>query len=293
LVQTRKTIVIIGLLFLCCTVLLTGCIEEKDSSSSPTFQDINQEPTLLYSLKDVIETQSRTVNNQTVSLIVQEGETITFDASESTDADGSIQQITWIVDYPGTIKEGVTVTHAYHPSFTTGNLYVTEIIVSITDDDGATVTESFLLGVLRTQVAYYLDTNTVTETSHGSSSISMKPSLGILHEIASKTLDFSSPVTLEPCSWNLSLLIERPRLCFLKQITVSLRNENDEVISESAWSQPLLSRWTEKTITFKGSLVSKQTIAKLSISMKGFSLKSLEIITGDSSSGVLFFEFTS
>jgi len=58
------------------------------------------------------------------------GETITFDASASSDPDGTIESYAW--DFDGTTETGVTTTHAY----TTADTYT--ITLTVTDNDNLT-----------------------------------------------------------------------------------------------------------------------------------------------------------
>ena len=294
LIQTRLNVLIGFVVLLSLISTLSGCIGKTESSfSSPPPLSTNLEPVINVTIVGDHLTIPHTIDNQTLDIVVYEGELVTFDASDSFDPDGSITKVQWIVDYPDTIKEGISVTHTYHPFFTNGNMYITEIIVSITDSDGSITSSTFLLGVLRKQILYYLDINKLCLTTPQTTTISVKPRLNILKNSQTISFDCPKPIVLEPCTWNMSVQFSRPRLCFLQKITVALINEQGSVIDQSEWIQNLFSRWSEQSIVFKGTLATSQTLNKMTIAVRGFTLlKPLELSIGGSNPSTIQFDFT-
>ena len=293
LLVTIKQVTI--LIFISCLslTLLSGCIEKTESlSSSSSAHSTNLSPIINVTFQSTSHLHPFDLPDHHVDVVVYENEQIHFDASESYDPDGWITQVEWIVDYPDTIKNGTTVTHTYIPNFQQGNVYITEVIVTVTDNNGSLSTETFLLGVLRKTLTCYLDGSEVTTATPHKSSVLIRPSLNILRSSPGTEFIFSTPLALDACAWNITLHVTRPRFCFLKTISVSLVDHQGITVSNSEWSQPLFSLWQEKTITFSGEITTSTTLNHLSIKITGLSLrKSVELSIGGETPSILLFEF--
>ncbi|MFC6940263.1 PKD domain-containing protein, partial [Salinirubellus sp. GCM10025818] len=130
------------------------------------------------------------------------GETVSFDASGSSDSDGSIQSYEWDFDGDGTIDETTSSATTSYTYSTTGDKSVT---LTVTDDDGATdqTTQTVSVGSSTTEdtVVYRLN-NGGSELTASDGSIdwgadtSSNPST-YLNSIEDKTYSTSDSISLD------------------------------------------------------------------------------------------------
>jgi len=74
---------------------------------------------------------------------VTEGDTVTFDGTESIDTDGTIVSYEWVLAYNGTVK---TLTGA-EPTFDFEIAGAYTVTLTVTDDDGDTDTDTVVITV--------------------------------------------------------------------------------------------------------------------------------------------------
>jgi hypothetical protein len=223
------------------------------------------------------------------------GDEILFDASTSFDPDGSITSYTWIFG-DDTTANGTTVNHVFSqdsstPRDTSPLTY--EIVLEVVDNENLVNYTVHYLYLYQPSQTLYLDATGLTYELPQASAENLRASLGLssLNPITSMTYTLSTPLSLQPGTWEASFYLEKPLLCPLIDFSLKLLNTTGGVIAEQSQQFPILSLWKEKTISMTGIVSQQDAFSSLSMTIRGFSLtKSISLHYGGTQASQITFK---
>ena len=269
----------------------TGCVEKVEQEETNQQYIESQPPVVNITTQGTLSLIPSFLTEETINAVAYAGDTITFDASHSTD-DGAITSYEWIVEYPDVIKQGMTITHVYIPSFSDTPLYVVEIVLTVVDDNGLTSSTTYHLGIIQKSLTLYFDTHSLLTEKPAASSVGLQPTLGRLRDSPTLTFDLSSSISLPPNNWACSLELSKTRLSIIRSITMKFLDAEGSVIDMKSehfsWFEP----WTEKIIIFEGRMSESQQLQLVSLEIVGFSIRSpIRIRCGGDQASMIEFHF--
>jgi len=273
----------------------SGCISENNTSYSPVTSIKNLEPVPMISTTGTISSKLSLFNDEEIDGAAYEGDTITFDASESYDPDGEIISYEWIF-YDNVNMDTAIVTHIFETadifSFQ-GSAFTYSITLVVEDTNHSYSSLEYIIGIIPKNYVFYFDSTALQLDKPSANKDTIKATFGKLRPI--ETLSYTLPwsVYLQKCRWNATILIEKPILSFLNEVTLTLYNSTGGTIAESTVSFKIFEIKKEKEIFFSGMMDEPTDFTSATISITGFSLRDkIHILYGSDSVSSITFDFS-
>ena len=261
-------------------VLFSGCLEENEkteqyvpsSSNSAPFPIINAPKTAYF------------------------GEAIEFDGSGSYDSDGTIESYSWDFGDNETAI-GALATHIYQfeDYFNTEIPITYSVLLKIVDNNEAWEYVTHEIKMFPRRYIFYLDKAGLTGEKPSSSKDMIKASFGNFNfnPLQELTYELSNYMSIQPCTWNATIHIEKPKFAIMKSISLTLYNKTGEKITEEEVSLKLFEFWEEKDVSITGKTIKSEEFKSINLIIYGFSLQEkINIIYGGEKASHIYLDFT-
>lgn len=222
------------------------------------------------------------------------GDPLVFDASKSYDPDGTIDLYSWIFEDDETVEE-VTATHAYELQNDFHGEYpiIYSVILSVVDNNGSCEYTAHEIMLYPKEYTFYLDSGKLTTEKPSSNRDTIKASFGKFSPVKELNYELADSVEILPCTWNVTVYLEKPRLVIVNRILLTLYNESGKKIAEAESSFKLFDFWKEKTIKLQGRIDKSDDFKSIKIAIYGFSLRNkVSVIYGGEKASQIYFDFT-
>ena len=222
------------------------------------------------------------------------GETIVFDASNSYDLDGEILQFFW--DFgDGKKDEGITVEHCYEfeNDFNIDYPLIFQVSLIVKDDNDSITGTNHQIKISPEKYNFYLEADKIIFESPSSDKEKIIASLSGIRAGNILTYNLENPVNISLCKWNLNLHIRKPFLKFLKGVSVTLFNKDNNKISKTNVNFKIFELWSDKVVNIEGKINKKVEFKSIEISVIGFTFfKRFSILYGGVEPSYICFNFT-
>ena len=272
--------------------LLSGCTMEQEATTTPSIQ--NRPPTAVISTSGTLPSPPDYVDMAAIDAVAYAGDHITFDASTSSDSDGHISSYLWIWEDNTDTQEKTT-----HRVFTINNIYelqglplIYSIVLQIEDDHGLPSLAEYRIGIIPKAHTFYLhdDSLQLQQPPAGKDFLSL--TLGTLRSIQTVTYRLNEPLWIQPCKWNITLFVEKPRYSPLTTVSVILLDNEGSELDYAEQQLPTLLGQKRTTICLAGTINSKTQFSSVQLQFKGFSLREcLSLFYGGEQASHLTFDF--
>ena len=275
----KKLAVILMLMFVL-TASLSGCLDKDEQTGQHLPPSSNSSPVPI-------------INTTKIAYF---GEIIEFDASESYDPDGTIEVYSWDFGDNET-SEGILATHTYkfENYFNVAFPITYSVLLKIVDNNESWEYGTHEIMVYPREYIFYFDRMGLTEKVPVSSKDMIKASFGnfIFNQMQELTYESSNYINIQPCNWNSTIHIEKPKFTLINSISLTLYNKTGEKITEEKTNLNLFEFWEEKTISIKGKTIKPEEFKSIKLSVNGFSLREkISITYGGESASHICFDFT-
>lgn len=273
----NKKLLIILIPFLVSIIFLSGCTEETDQI-----------------IKDSSSANSRPIGVISAPEDAYFEESIIFDASDSYDLDGNIVYYSWDFGDEET-AEGKTVEHIYsfNKDFEIEYPLIFQISLLVKDNNDSITGTNHHIKISLKYYKFYLDSGKITYEAPSPNEDKIKETFGIIRSNNELTYNLKNSVNISSCNWKINLHIKKPFIKNIRSISVSLYDNNDEVISKADLKFGILEIWRDKKVLFEGKIDKKAEFKSVKISFYGFSfLERIKIIYGGEEPSYLCFDFT-
>jgi hypothetical protein len=179
------------------------------------------------------------------------GEAIEFDGSGSYDSDGTIESYSW------------------------------SVLLEIVDDNEAWEYVTHEIMVFPREYIFYFDRAGLTDEKPSSSKDMIKISFGNFkfNPLQELTYELSDYMSIQPCTWNATIHIMKPKFTLMNRISLTLYNKTGEKIAEEEVSLKLFDFWKEKNVSFTGKTIKSEEFKSIKLIVYGFSLQEKISIT--------------
>lgn len=221
-------------------------------------------------------------------------ENIVFDASNSYDLDGKIVKFSW--DFgDGETAEGNTVEHSYkfEKNFNINFPLIFQVTLIVIDNNESITGTSHQIKITPRNYTFYLEAGKIILEKSSLKKEKLKATFSNLRtgNILLYTLEDS--VNISSCKWNLNLHIKKSFFNYLKGISVTLYNKDDERITKADFNFKIFEIWRDKIVSIEGSIDLKVEVQSIKISLIGFTVfKRISIIYGGEEPSTLCFDFS-
>jgi len=224
------------------------------------------------------------------------GEAIEFDGSESYDSDGTIELYNWDFGDNETAT-GALTTHIYQfeDYFNTEFPITYSVLLEIVDNNKAWEYATHEIKVFPREYILYFDKEGLTDEKPTASKDMIKASFGNfkLNPLQELTYDLSDYINIQPCNWNSTIHIMKPKFILMNGISLTLYNKTGEKIAEDDISFKLFDFWKEKDVLFTGKTIKSEEFKSIKLIVYGFSLQEkISITYGDETASHICFDFT-
>jgi hypothetical protein len=258
-------------------MLLSGCTEE-----------INQ------IIDDITSKNSRPVGIISAPEDAYFEEIIVFDASNSYDLDGNIVLFSW--DFgDGEISEGKIVEHIYKfdNNFEIEYPLIFQVSLIVKDNNDSITGTNHQIKISPREYKFYLDAGKITFDQPPADEEKIKATFGTIRKGNELNYNLDNSVNISKCKWNLNLHIKKPFLKYLRGISVTLFDDNNEEISKSNYDFKIFDIWRNKVVIIEDKIDNKVEFKSIKISVLGFTIfKRIGILYGGETSSNLCFIFT-
>ena len=278
-------------------LVLSGCTS-NDTNPINNDKNIveNKPPIIRVTTNADIDNPPDYVDMSSLDTVVYAGETITFDASGSSDSDGDELSCKWIW-YDNSVTEGMQATKTFEIDdiFSLNGLPLIFSVTLVVDDGTYQELYAYYIGVIPKDQVLYFDSNSLKLTKPSSKQNTIRMSLDKLRKTEEIEYKLQNPLTLQKCSWKTTIYLEKPMLPYVQKVTLTLLNETGKEISKTEKTFKILETfWKEKKIEFTGHITSGEEFKSVKIKINGFGLRSkVNVLLGGEKSSNIFFDFTS
>ncbi len=287
-----KHIAIVALCLLTLAVLLSGCTGEQEATTLPSTQ--NSPPTAIISTSGTIASPSDYIDMAAIDAVAYVGDEITFDASASYDPDGDISSYLWIWEDNSDTKEKIT-----HRSFSIDNIYelhglplIYSIVLQVEDNNQLPSLADYRIGVIPKTHTFYFMSDGLQLQKPTAEKDSITLSMGTLRSIQTLTYSLNEPLWIQPCTWNITLFLEKPRYSPLTTISVVLLNSEGSELDHVETQLPTMLGQKKATIQLIDTIDTKEQFSSVQIQFKGFSLRErLSLLYGGEYASHIMFDF--
>ena len=224
------------------------------------------------------------------------GEPIEFDGSGSYDSDGTIESYSWDFGDNETAL-GALVTHVYQfeDYFNAEFPIIYSVLLKIVDDNGAWEYVTHEIMVFPREYIFYFDRVGLTDEKPSANRDMIKASFGNFkfNSLQELTYELSDYIRIQPCTWNATIHIEKPKFTLMNRIVLTLYNTTGEKIAEEDISLKLFDFWEEKDVSFTGKTIKSEEFKSINLIVYGFSLQEkISIMYGGETASHIRFDFT-
>jgi hypothetical protein len=221
------------------------------------------------------------------------GENLVFDASNSFDLDGKIIQYSW--DFgDGKTANGKTVEHCYvfENNYNIDYPLIFQVSLIVKDNNESITGTNHQIKLFPSFYNFYLVADKIVFSPPTSNKEKIKASLSRIRSGNTLTYNLEKPINISLCNWKLNLHIKKPFLIYLKGISVTLYNKNNEEISRTNLYFKIFEFWRDKLVNIEGKINEKDEFKSIKISVIGFTFfKRINILYGGEEPSYLCFDF--
>ena len=273
----------------------SGCISEDHETYVPVPSPKNLDPIPMLSTTGTLSSKLDMSTDEEIDAFAYEGDTITFDASESYDPDGQIISYRWIF-YDGSTEDTIAVTRVFEidSSFSfQGSTSMYSITLEVEDNNHSFCSLEYIIGIIPKQYLFYFDSGALKHSLPDANEDSIKATLGRLRPIEKLSYTLDESAYLQKCRWNATIYLTKSVFSFVKDVTLTLFNSTGEKIAESTVPYKIFEIKKEKEITMSGIISEPTGFISAEISVTGFSFRnSINILYGGEKASFVCFDFT-
>jgi hypothetical protein len=222
------------------------------------------------------------------------GDPIEFTATGSYDPDGTIESYFWSFGDNKT-ADTPTVTHTYvfDNNFDIEYPLIYSVILNVKDNNGSYETALHLIMLYPKEYRFYLNQGKLSVEKPSSNKDTLKASFGKILSLQEILYELDDPVFIKECRWNATIYIQKPRLAFVRSISLSLYDQNNSKISQKDVSFGLFDLWKEKTVLVNGEINKSERFKSAKLVVYGFTLgKKINVLYGGDTASSICFDFT-
>jgi len=289
----NKKVVAISIPLLFVIALLSGCIGNQETEQTTPITQ-NNPPTAAISISGIIDPPPSYIDLTAINAVAYAGDTLTFDASASHDSDGDIVLYKWIWE-DNTDAEGITAAHQFNID-DVFNLHglplIFSIILQVEDNNRSPDILDYRIGVIPKDHTLYFDSKELQLQKPGAGKDAIKITMDKFRPVDELQYALNEPLCIQPCTWNVTLFLEKPAFALINKISVILYNDEGKEIARTDEQLGFMTLWKEKTIQLRGSSDAKEEFKSLTVIIHGFSLRgTTNILYGEEKASYLFFDF--
>lgn len=290
----NKKVVAISIPLLFVIALLSGCIGNQETEQTTPITQ-NNPPTAAISISGIIDPPPSYIDLTAINAVAYAGDTLTFDASASHDSDGDIVLYKWIWE-DNTDTEGIIAAHQFDidDAFNLHGLpLIFSIILQVEDNNHSPDILDYRIGVIPKDHTLYFDSKGLQLQKPVAGKDAIKITMGKFRPVDELQYVLNEPLCIQPCTWNVTLFLEKPAFALINKISVILYNDEGKEIARTDEQLGFMTLWKEKTIQLRGSSDAKEEFKSLTVIIYGFSLRgTTNILYGEEKASYLFFDFT-
>jgi len=273
----------------------SGCINKDDETYDPVASPKNLDPIPMLSTTGTLSSKLDMSTDEEIDAFAYEGDSITFDASESSDPDGQIISYRWIF-YDGSTEDTITVTHVFEidSSFSfQGSTSMYSITLEVEDNNHSFCSLEYIIGIIPKQYLFYLDSSALKSGIPDANEDSIKATLGRFRPIEKLSYTLDESAYLQKCRWNATIYLTKSVFSFVKDVTLTLFNSTGGKIAESTAPFKIFEIKKEKEISMSGIISEPTGFKSAEISVTGFSFRdNVNILYGGEKASFVCFDFT-
>jgi len=277
------------------SIILSGCTSQNDTE--PLIEDNvlqNHPPEPVVTIHGGIQNPPSYIDTSNMDAVAYAGDIITFDASNSYDADDDVLSYKWIWDdYTDSTGEKVTRKFQINDVFSLQGLPLIYSITLVASDEKHSGLTAYHLGIVPKKHTFYLDDSKITLDKPSSGKYQITATAGKLREFQTLTYELDQPLLIQQCTWNATVYLEKSKLAVLNKISISLKDEEGNIIVTKDTKLQMFPLWKSKTVVLSGVLTKREEFKSVEIQVQGFSFKNrINVLSGGEKSSQIEFDFT-
>lgn len=289
-----KKLAIVVLTIIVSSAVLSGCFSEGENEAI-TIPPKNEAPVAIISTSGTISSPPNYIDLTMIDAVAYDGDTVTFDASNSYDSDGKILSYEWIWE-DNSDSQGLTATRQFYID-DVFNLHglplIFSIILNIEDNDGSITLIDYRLGVIPKGHSFYFAPNRLTLEEPSAGKDGVTASFGKFRTVQELDYELEESLFFQPCDWNATIYLEKSLLSIVNKITIVLYDVEGKEIARKDENLGLVPLWKEKAIKMTGSLDTATSFKSAKLIVYGFSLReNVYVSYGGGKASYIGFDFT-